>query len=554
MMKVIIIGACLLMAIFVWCSPGFFWGILGGTGLVWGFVVGVRKMVWDGRVLQRQESQHVVIVGAGAAGMACAFSLSRWPEYRVTVVDEKPVCGGVATSERWRRRGNTNQKKNGGEEEEEEEEEVWFNDGVQGGAIDTYTNVLRLHRLFGFEPKRVPLNVAFGSGKWRWTNYGPVIGATQALQEEIQAFSRLMERVYAWGNIFMLIDICQLLRWLQYSPEFIDHYVLALTALFFGTGNQTRAVPAAVVARVFCDPEFAIFRLDPARFIGKSADFFAFQDLGRIYATMQEQLSSTGRVSFRLGCGVQSLHRHQDKQGGHGNNSGGCVLTLRDGQKLRADRVVFACDAQTALEVLGSEATLMERWTLGGVRFFRDVTYTHTDQAYMRQQFGWEGSDSDCMYIIRPYQHDPSRGEMGFVLSNYQAHLSQQTQQEQEDQAQKDGPLFQTIYLDQEHDQAHWTLPHLDKSRVVLVKWWRQFAHSRQHFLRVVPFVRFLQRPHQQATLFCGSWTMVNTHEAATISGFAAAYRLGAPYPFEAHGFSYRQFLLYLQMIHGLAV
>lgn len=416
--------------------------------------------------------------------------------------------------------------------------------------MDTYTNVLQLHRQFGFEPKRVPLNVAFGSGQWRWTNYGPVLGATQALESEIRAFARLMERVYAWGNIFMLIDICQLLRWLRYSPQFVDHYVLALTALFFGTGNQTRAVPAAVVARVFCDPEFAIFRLDPSRFIGKSADFFAFQDLGRIYATMQQQLAATGRVSFQLGCGVRSLSRHPQAQrpapagaaSRDDGDSGRCVLTLKDGRQLVADQVVFACDAQTALQVLGQQATAMERWTLGGVRFFRDVTYTHTDEQYMRQQFGWEGEDSKCMYIIRPYEHDASRGEMGFVLSNYQSHLAQH------------GPLFQTIYLDQEHDQAHWTLPMLDNSRVVLVKWWRQFAHSRQHFLRVVPFVRFLQRPQQLATLFCGSWTMVNTHEAATISGFAAAHRLGAPYPFETHGFSYRQFLLYLQMIHGLSV
>ncbi len=143
------------------------------------------------------------------------------------------------------------------------------------------------------------------------------------------------------------------------------------------------------------------------------------------------------------------------------------------------------------------------------------------------------------MYLIRPYEHDASRGEMGFVLSNYQKHLS-------------GPPLFQTIYLDQDSDEKHWTLPLLDKSKVILVKWWNQFAHSRRHFLRVVPFVRYLQSPIVRRTVFCGSWTMVNTHEAATISGFAAAYRLGADYPFEKQGFAYRQFQLYLQLIHGL--
>jgi hypothetical protein len=144
---------------------------------------------------------------------------------------------------------------------------------------------------------------------------------------------------------------------------------------------------------------------------------------------------------------------------------------------------------------------------------------------FLPLQFEWDGS-SECMYMIRPYEQDSSRGEMGFVVSSYQTQL-------------KGAPLFQTIYLDQDKDEKDWTLPLLDRSKVLLVKYWNQFAHSRQHFLRVVPFVRFLQSPFNRRTVFAGAWTMVNTHEAATISGFAAAFRLGAPYPFEKKGFAY---------------
>lgn len=119
----------------------------------------------------------------------------------------------------------------------------------------------------------------------------------------------------------MLIDICSLLRLLRYSPEFVDNYVLALTALFFGTGNQTRSVPAAVMARVFCDPEFAIFRLDPTRFVGKSTDFFAFSSLRTIYETMKTGMEKSG-VEFLLGSGAKSVERNANR----------CKVTLTNGK------------------------------------------------------------------------------------------------------------------------------------------------------------------------------------------------------------------------------
>ena len=47
----------------------------------------------------------------------------------------------------------------------------------------------------------------------------------------------------------------QVLSWWGFSDEFAYEMVFPLTALFFGTGNQTPYVSAAVVARVFLDPQ-----------------------------------------------------------------------------------------------------------------------------------------------------------------------------------------------------------------------------------------------------------------------------------------------------------
>ena len=46
--------------------------------------------------------------------------------------------------------------------------------------------------------------------------------------------------------------------------------------------------------------------------------------------------------------------------------------------------------------------------------------------------------------------------------------------------------------------------------------------------------------------------TVLNMHELAVTSGFAAAYRLGADYPFKGDDDCERLFKLYLALSHGV--
>lgn len=66
------------------------------------------------------KQKHVVIVGAGAAGMSCAATLAQHPDkFKVTVLERGPVCGGQATSIPL------DSNKFGA---------AWMNNGVQGGS------------------------------------------------------------------------------------------------------------------------------------------------------------------------------------------------------------------------------------------------------------------------------------------------------------------------------------------------------------------------------------------------------------------------------------
>ena len=46
--------------------------------------------------------------------------------------------------------------------------------------------------------------------------------------------------------------------------------VYPLVALFFGTGNQTPKVSAAIIARVFRDPSLALFEYDPESLLSQT--------------------------------------------------------------------------------------------------------------------------------------------------------------------------------------------------------------------------------------------------------------------------------------------
>ena len=54
-------------------------------------------------------------------------------------------------------------------------------------------------------------------------------------------------------------------------------------------------------------------------------------------------------------------------------------------QTAHFDQIILAIDADSALKLLGKEATWMERRILGNVKYLYDVTITHNDLKYMQK-------------------------------------------------------------------------------------------------------------------------------------------------------------------------
>ncbi|KAJ8501616.1 hypothetical protein ONZ45_g12095 [Pleurotus djamor] len=277
------------------------------------------------------------------------------------------------------------------------------------------------------------------------------------------------------------------------------------------------------------------------------------------------------------------------------------------------DHIIIACDADNALKVLGKDASWMERKVLGNVKYLWDITVTHNDLEYMEKYYRVRFSDElpakkrleqgdreaqkavdfakdnfKPLYYVRSYPDDKKKIEMSFDLTNYQPQFKGESRfgpggddksgSFKEDSADDqfagpstserksahadhlaDGELppledhvFQTIYLDKDGSESMWTRGDINKDKIIAEKWWKQQSHRWQHYVGTVPWMMFLNG--KRHTHFAGAWSILNMHEIAVCSGFAAAYQLGAPYPFsdKPEEMCGRMFKLTLGASHGV--
>lgn len=110
--------------------------------------------------------------------------------------------------------------------------------------------------------------------------------------------------------------------------------------------------------------------------------------------------------------------------------------------------------------------------------------------------------------------------------------------------------VFQTIFLDRDGSQDLWTWKDINPEKKIYEKWWKQQSHRWQHYAGTVPWMMWINGKNN--TYYAGAWSVLNMHELAVTSGFAAAYRLGAEYPFHSDEDCERLFRMYLAASHGV--
>ncbi|KAI9826230.1 MAG: hypothetical protein M1819_007397 [Sarea resinae] len=529
-----------------------------------------ERLAADGR-------KHVVIVGAGAAGMSCAATLAEHPQkFKVTMIERMGVCGGQATTISL---------------DKEKYGTSWMNDGVQGGS-PVFKHTFNFFQRYGHQPQEVKLQVAFGKGEDSfWTNCFPSQLVDQ-FSSDIKKFGKVLKLIKYTMPILGIVPIRIMLRMFFFNQDFGDKMVFPLIALFLGTGNQTANVSCAILERLFDDPNMKLWDYDPETLLPNLPTMVTFPNLHNFYHDWEVDLRSKG-VDIRLNTDVTSIL---------GRSSNGVVLQTapfdpsinydlaggaHTGPKTTTasfDELVLAVLADDALKILGQASTWKERAVLGGAKFYDDITITHSDADYFQRNYETHFNSSLCaepkskaqedqikfaknesrssdgepggfrpMYYTHSYPQDMQKIEMAFDCTNYQHQFRQDPADPSNVGPEKapipyDRHIFQSIFLDKNHRDM-WTIDQIDKEKIIESKWWHQLGHRWQHYTRVVPGMMWVNGKNR--TWFAGSWTLVNMHELACVSGIAAAYRLGADYV-KFDDFAEDFFKKYLLISHGV--
>lgn len=479
-----------------------------------------------------------------------------------------------------------------------------MNDGVQGGS-PAFKHTGHFFQKYGHDWHPVQLQVAFGKGPDAfWTNVFPS-QLVEQFQGDIKKFGRVLNIIKWTMPVLGLVPIRIMLRMFMFNKDFGDKMVYPLIALFLGTGNQTANVGCAILERLFHDPNLKLWDYDENTLLPNLPSMVTFPKLADFYADWKKDLESRG-VTIRLNTDVVEVtHRSSSsvtlKTRGWDNSLNDHAREFApqvihepwggptsDPVSESYDQLVLCVLADQAKALLGRTATWREKFVLGGAKFFDDITITHSDPAYFdriyetkfkpelaatpksadqKKQLAFAKGDiakNDDgvpsgyrpMYYTTSYPSDPKKIEMSFDVTNYQHQFRLPPGTPAGDAAADPGRpdvpyerhIFQSIFLDKTNRDL-WTMDQIDPTKVIESKWWHQLGHRWQHYVRVVPGMMFINA--RNATLFAGSWTLVNMHELACVSGIAAAYRLGAEYE-RFDDFAEDFFSKYLLLSHGV--
>ncbi|KAK3653151.1 hypothetical protein LTR56_004687 [Elasticomyces elasticus] len=513
--------------------------------------------------------KRVLVVGAGAAGMSCAHHLAQHPEkFDVTVVDAVNYCGGQAYSIP------IDKEKTGAS---------WLNQGVQGGSY-IFHHTMAMFGRNGYWADPVKLQVSFGKGEQFWTNVYP----TKLLKKhasEVKRFYWMLKIVRTFEIFFALLPIKYLVKLFWFSTEFANLVALPMIALFLGTGNYAPEVPSMILERVCTSSTYGMwYPPEKSTITSNMPPMVVFPNFSDFYETWRKNLIKMG-VKIRLSTEVTRVTK-RDKNGvqvkiisrtsakDNHNQDSAWVPNTVEGSNADADaiettesydEIVLCVLTDTAKRLLKPTITSLESRILGSAKFANDITVTHQDIDYMKRHYENFFDDSlavkeingvdhskrveygrdnfKAMYLIRPYPSDLTKLEMCFDCTNYQAQFPPNVPFEMH--------VFQTIFLNKDRDGHLWTIDEIDESKIIRKDWWHQLCHSWTHYMFVVPWMWLLQG--KRHTRFASSWTMVNAHEVAVMSGIAAAVDMGAVYPedLERDKFSFLAFRLYYLLVYG---
>ena len=412
----------------------------------------------------------IAVIGSGISGLGAAWALSR--HHAVTVFEAEDRLGGHANTVEIEDRGRL----------------VPVDTGFIVYNERNYPNLVRLFEATGVETE--PSDMSFsvsadrGAFEYRARALGLLAQPSNLLRpsyrrmvREIVRFSREAKALIGRAPAESTAD------WLEragYSSAFRDDFLLPMVACIWSSNlRQMLSYPAATMAG-FLDNHGL---LD----LGNRPQWRTVTGGSREYV----RRVAAGLDDVRLATPIESVQREADS------------VLVRDptGHAERFDHVVVATHADTALAMLGRDATPEEHRMLGAFRYQENLAVLHHDATAMPQRRrAW----SSWNYQAR------ARGVGGerAVSLTYWMNLLQNLETER--------PVFVTLNpIEEPRDRVASFVYHHP-----------QYDRASVDAQSALPSVQGVRR-----TWFCGSYCGYGFHEDGLRAGLEVAASLGAPAP-----------------------
>lgn len=291
----------------------------------------------------------IAVIGSGIAGNVAAYHLCR--EHDITVFEAADHVGGHTHTH----------------EIEHEGVRLAVDTGFIVCNDRTYPNFLALMAELGVElqPSDMSFSVQTAAGlEYNGTTLNTLFAQRRNLVRpsfwrmirDILRFNREAPRLLEWRSDSLTLG--EYLDANDYSPQFVEHYILPMGAAIWSAGTQAlREFPARYFVRFFHNhgmlsvddrPQWRTVRGGSARYV--------------------EKLAAPFREKIRLRTPVENVRR----------TPAGVFVKPVGTEAERFDRVFFACHSDQALRLL-SDARPAEREVLGAIRYQRNDVVLHTD-------------------------------------------------------------------------------------------------------------------------------------------------------------------------------
>lgn len=407
----------------------------------------------------------------------------------------------------------------------------WMNNGALGGS-SIFRHTYRFLREYGYEPQEVNIQLAFGKGtEGFWTNMFPT-PLLEKHRHEIERFGKALRIVRRFKYPLWVIPLKKFFRIFRFSKEFEHQIVYPVTSILMSIGNEAEDVPCGILQRLLDDPEMRLWEFDPVSFMPARPRLLAFPNMAHFFTDWAAGLRAKGviirlntqalKVLQRDGRGiiVETRQLNEDSRLSEEQYRNRIITE-------EYDKLVFCVPADEAERLLGDQATSREKSVLGKVKYYDDITVTHSDHNYFRNRYEVTFKDGLCIpardedeeerirfarggagcqpgYLpcscTMTYETKPNKNELSFDCSAFQY----QFQTEGEASLPLSNHIFQSRFMG-ESLKTLWSLDLIDSRTVLETRVVHQPSQGWKHHVRVLPYLKYLNG--KRNTFYAGCWT-----------------------------------------------